>query len=203
MFVIYGKKAKLKRAWQLNHKCPHCSQENTINLGVATSYFHIFWIPFFPVGRKGFVTCTHCGYSGDVKETTMDIDNTYEAVKKEVKFPITYYSGLVLLAIFIGFVVFSIDDVEAKKTDHVENPKVGDVYITKSKGDKEYHAFKVVDVGKDTVYVHFNKYMSESALKMSFIDSDTSYLALPIPYAKTDLLEQFKSGEIYSIHRNE
>lgn len=203
MFLIYGRKAKLKRAWQLNHNCPHCSQPNTVTLGVATNYFHLFWIPFFPIGRTGVVSCSHCAYSGEVKDTTMDIDNTYEVLKKEVKYPVTYYSGLVIVALLVGFLIIDSNEVEAKKTDYVENPNIGDVYITKSKGDKEYHAFKVVEVGKDTVYVHFNKYMSKSALKMSFIDSDTSYLALPVPFAKTDLLEQFKSGEINSIHRNE
>jgi transcription elongation factor Elf1 len=203
MFFIYGRKSKLKKAWQVNHKCPHCSEVNTVTLGVATNYFHLFWIPFFPTGKTGVVSCSHCGYSGEVKDTTMDIDSSYEVLKNEVKFPITYYSGLVLLVLLIGFLIIGSNKVEAKKTDYIENPIQGDIYIAKSKGDKEYHSFKVVEVGKDTVYVNWNQYVSKSALKMSFADADTSYLAIPVAYAKKDLLEQFNSGEIISIHRDE
>ncbi|GAB2787192.1 hypothetical protein GCM10027275_34830 [Rhabdobacter roseus] len=201
MFLIRGRRTKFKKAWQLNAPCPNCEQKNTLALSVFTSYAHLFWIPFFSMGRTGAVLCSHCGYTEEVKKTNEEIYGLYNTLKSEVKIPLTYYMGFPLLFIVFFHSIISSNDVRAEKSEYLEHPEVGDVYVFKPTGQAEFMGFRVVDVQEDTLFVHMNMYGSTSGYKMETADVDTSYIDFRIGYPKAELKEWHQQNGIYSIKR--
>ncbi|MGI9545830.1 MAG: zinc-ribbon domain-containing protein [Flavobacteriaceae bacterium] len=47
--------------------CPNCGQKGSLTGSVAPHYFHLFWIPLFPVYTSRQVSCSYCkrGYVKD------------------------------------------------------------------------------------------------------------------------------------------
>lgn len=64
-------------------------------------YLHVFWIPFFPIGKKIFSECTHCKKTIEKDEFPQDLKSKYEERKDSVKRPFYHWAGLILVGVLI------------------------------------------------------------------------------------------------------
>ena len=118
--LVYGtgtKELGIKRIQ--GAKCPACESQSVHVIGKA-SYFHIFWIPILPYSKKVYPFCTNC----DLEINKQDIDQrTVDKIKQEkkgVKIPIYLFSGIILIALLITYLINDTIQHEKKVANYCE-----------------------------------------------------------------------------------
>lgn len=100
--LIFGTKTIPQKTLRIkNETCQHCSKIDTTTYTVATEYFHIFWIPTFPLPKKYSVYCEFCRNIFVNDEIKPNLYLVIQAFSKQIKTPIYYWVGTL-------FIVFSI-----------------------------------------------------------------------------------------------
>ena len=95
--IIFGSRATNIGSFESNSTCDYCMNKGAQHFVVYGKYAHIFWIPFFPIGRKAFSECTHCKKTITKKNFPPEVLQQYNHKKGEVKRPIWHWSGLILI----------------------------------------------------------------------------------------------------------
>jgi hypothetical protein len=200
--IVYGIKAKLLKTEMIAGNCPNCNTANSIQMNVFQRWAHIFWIPFFPIGKTGVSQCLHCKQVLKLKEMPADLKLSYENVKAQTSIPVWTFAGCGL--IIIGSIFFYISEKQkAKKVNEwVLAPQKNDVFQVKLKND-HYSLFKINKVVGDSVYLALNKYESdrEDGLRDIETKGDTAYENAQTGMAKAILADMAKNGEILDIER--
>ncbi len=80
-------------------ECSHCSQQTKHRISIFGKYAHIFWIPFFPMGKKGVSECNHCKRTLAPNEMSASLKLAYQKVSSVTKTPFWYWSGLILVGV--------------------------------------------------------------------------------------------------------
>ena len=102
--IISGRKASRLGSVDIpNSTCDYCEQGNTQQLTVFGKYAHIFWIPFFPIGRKAISECKHCKRTIEQKDFSPRLMEQYKFVKSSIKRPFWHWSGLGFIAIIFFY----------------------------------------------------------------------------------------------------
>ena len=57
--IVYGIKTKTLSSTPVECNCEHCNHSQQL-VHVSQRYFHIFWIPVLPLGKKSLIECQHC-----------------------------------------------------------------------------------------------------------------------------------------------
>lgn len=204
MFLIYGKRSLIiKKFTDHSHACPHCRGLN-LEVKVEKTYYHLFYIPFFPArGKFAVIACGDCGkpYKDPVIEADYydELEDTYE---KQTKNPIYLYTGLILSVLLVMFIIFSNLRYQQLKADCIANPQTGDTYQIREKraGRKYYYYVNVFRVSGDSVFAHpsHNEYLG-FVRKMATRDYfDTSLVR---PYTKQELRQMLEDGMIIKVER--
>jgi hypothetical protein len=107
--IIYGTGEKKLTFSQQPPKgrCPQCGKQE-ITFHFFRKYFHIFWIPVFPIGSRQVAHCEGCYASNEVsipQSLKLDLENA----KSRTSSPLYLYSGTVLIATIISL-FFYLDD---------------------------------------------------------------------------------------------
>ncbi len=101
--IIYGSRSVHLKSTQADKiTCPNCQTENSLILSVFGKHAHVFWIPLFPIGKKGFSQCQHCKQVLETREMPEQIKTAYKILKKDSKYRVWQYSGLIaFLVLFV------------------------------------------------------------------------------------------------------
>lgn len=197
--IIYGSRSKELAKEILMDKCQSCGKSNSIDMHVFQKYAHVFWIPFFPLGKTGVSQCDHCKQVLKLKEMPASLKASYENLKSQAKTPIWMFSGLALIAVLVTLVTINEKKKGEKNAQLILAPKVGDIFEIKTK-DNHYTLYKVDQVQGDSVFVQPNNYEVNKMtglndLKMKEYSSDIYGLS------KADLKKMLEEGEILDIDR--
>lgn len=105
--IIFGtSKERTKYSEHLNSsRCPHCHQQNTMTAHVFMRYAHVWYIPFFPVGKRLVATCSHCKAGYELKELPGNEAAQGRLVLAKARYPLSYWSILIVIALLILLVV--------------------------------------------------------------------------------------------------
>ena len=200
--IIYGRKATQVATESITDKCPNCGTLNNIQMTVFQKYAHIFWIPFFPIGKTGVTQCAHCKQVLQKKEFTGSLSSSYETLKTNSKTPIWTFSGLALLSALVIWGVISSKEKDEKNAKLILMPQKGDIYEIK-KDYKEYTLYKVDNVAGDTVFILVNQYGTNKISGLSDLKNkgEEAFNQEPLPFMKTELKEMLEKGEIIDIDR--
>lgn len=196
MFVFYGKrKARIKRYTDNSHACQSCGIFD-FDVKVYREFYHIFFIPAFPVGYKSVeIRCKSCGEPLRLEA----LKKQYESASRT---PFYLFSFLILFVGLILFLVYEIDKTQKEKANFVLNPKVGDVYTIRREVNNipTYYFLRLNRISGDTVIalhsnLEYSDYISELNADDFFVKEDEIYLM------KSDLKQMLDSLEINSIER--
>lgn len=111
--IFFGRKATKIGELNISHaKCPHCENTDTQHVTVFGKYFHIYWIPFFPIGKEAVAECTHCMRTISQKEFPQNLKNRYEQSRDQIKRPVWHWAGLGVIGALI--VLIGIIDATAE-----------------------------------------------------------------------------------------
>lgn len=180
--------------------CPSCGSQGTLSIHVYRNHAHVFWVPMFPIEKKGFSQCQHCKNVLEPKEMPNAIKAEFEQVKSNSKGPIWQFSGLGLFAILIAVAVYANNENSKLDLEYLQTPQVGDVYEYKIESGR-YSTLKVVEVAGDSVFVSPNDYEINKRTKLDEIDKAENYGELSYSISTKELKEMYDSGEIFDVNR--
>jgi hypothetical protein len=108
--IFYGSKGKLLAQAKINGTiCQHCHEPAPQNISTFGKYAHIYWIPFFPIGKVGVAECTNCKRTIEKKEFTPQLLSKYKELSHQHKTPLWFFSGpLAIIGIMACFNLMSL-----------------------------------------------------------------------------------------------
>lgn len=200
--IVYGTRTKQLAKEVLLDKCTNCGTQNSIEFYIFQKYAHVFWIPFFPVGKTAVSQCDHCKQVLKLKEMPSSLKATYENLKAQTKTPIWTFSGLALVAILISIGVVTAQRDDAKNAKLILSPQNGDVFEVKTE-DNQYTLYKVDNVKEDSVFLRINEYETNKLSGLNDLKrkGDKAYSEETFQVSKSELKEMLSKGEIMDIER--
>ena len=169
-------------------------------MSVYRKHAHIFWIPLFPIGKKGLSQCQHCKQVLEVKQMPDTVRRDYEQLKHDTKGPLWQFAGLGIIAFLI--VMGSFASVKNKKLaqDYLASPQKGDVYEFKTETGS-YSTLKVMAISTDSVWVAPNEFEISKRSRIYKIDKPKNYLKITYSISKNKLKKQYDTGVIFDVNR--
>jgi hypothetical protein len=201
--IVYGTRATLRKTEYIFDACPSCRATNSVQVSVYQRYAHVFWIPFFPIGKTGISVCNSCRQVLKKDQMPAALRMSYDNLKSQTKIPVWNFTGLFLIAAIIIAVTVSQKQTAEKVTKLLSSPKINDIFSVKMKDD-EYTLLKVKKVEGDTVYFFPNKLETnqESDLSNLFLKGDEGFdHTMTYGLARSTLETMNKKDEIIDIDR--
>ena len=203
--IIYGAKAvHLKTVKSTNGICPNCNTKRELSISIFRKHAHVFWMPLFPLWKKGISECNHCKKVMKFKEMPESVKLEYQNLKANTKGPIWQFSGLALILVLTyGLTVMSklgSESYQKKKLELFNSPMKGDIYEYVIKTGK-YTTIKIVEVSIDSIYFSPNNYESNSIIKLHKINKVENYSDKIYSISKEKVKEMYTSGEIIGVKR--
>lgn len=201
--VFYGSKAsKLKEGQLINVKCPNCTEGQTMHYTIYGKYAYVYWIPLFPMGKTYVLECNHCKRTYNLKELPEQIKQKFELEKTGVRFPLWYFSGLIIITLAILVATYLSKKDDENDTLYINNPRIGDVYSVKASQTGYYTSMKVTTVTSDSIYVIFNDYEIDRKSKIYKINKTENYTTELDGYSKLEIKTLFEQEYIYEVDRD-
>lgn len=199
--IFYGRRASTLKHGQIhNVTCPNCQNSTSMHYSIFGKYAHIYWIPTFPMGKENILECNHCKQTYKLKELPDQIKQKFE-LEKHSGVPIWHFTGLIIIACFIGLLTYNSHKDDLNKQAYSEHPEVGDVFSIKSETEGRFTCFKVHKVTGDSLFVVFNDYEIDKKYSIDEIDNYSNYTSEPEGYKISEIKALFDDGIIYDIDR--
>lgn len=200
--IVYGTKAvNLHSKTSKTTTCPNCQTEGSITFHIFRKHAHIFWIPLFPIGKKGFSECAHCKNVLEPKEMPRNMQTEFNLIKSEARGPIWQFAGIGLFIVMMVWGAFASKQNKKLELEYLAAPAVNDVYEYKSESGN-YSTMKVLEVTDDSIFVSPNLYESTKKSKVYKIDKEENYSDDIYGLSRYDLRSMYSSGEIFDINRD-
>lgn len=199
--IIYGSKAVHLNTKQITSKaCPNCDSQGTLSLSVYRKHAHIFWIPLFPLWKKGVGFCSNCKHEFKIKELPENVKMDYDNLKADSRGPIWQFTGLGLIACLIGWASYASGETEKQELEYIAAPLAGDVYDYKLEF-RRYTTLKIDRVTSDSIFVFENQYEINKVTKIYKIDKPENYSEVSYGIPRVSLEGMLNGGDIISIDR--
>lgn len=199
--IIFGSNSSHLKSEHLQEiACPHCQNADSIDISVFGKYVHLFWIPFFPMGKVGASQCRHCRQTLKEKEMPENFKAAFKEFKSQLKTPIWHFSGLILLILFIGWSVYAVNQNKKETQLLISDPQVGDVYEYKTDADY-YSLMKVTAIEGQSIIFVPNDYEVARESKLNRIDKPENYSPDEYEMSLEDLVELYNTGQIVDVNR--
>lgn len=201
--MIYGSKARAIWTGQepTDVACGSCGGK-TLRPRVFQRYFHIFWIPFFPIGKKVFFECARCKQTIEPKEGPAALVPLARKAKAAAKTPKYLFLGLAALVVLVGVAKFQSWAETRHSKAWAASPAVGDLYVldvTKVLPAMEKDTFKYVvarvdKVSSEEVEIVFGSYGyafptgAEKAIKKGEARKNGYFTAQHLPLERSQIV---------------
>lgn len=196
MFIFYGRKiARIKTFTDHQHACPHCKAFD-IDIEVYKEYFHLYWIPAFPIGvERSIIECNQCRN----RISSNALSQQYE---QKARSPIYFYVWTILFAVLIGTVIYSNIQDRYKTAALAAEPKIGDVYSFRKEDDKKtsWYFLRVIRVEGDTITAYHNNFVYSRQVD-NFSEGDFFDQSEELMFLKPQLKKLQEDGDIDAINR--
>lgn len=203
--IFYGSKSSEIGKGQIrNVTCPHCESNISMTYSVFGRYAHIYWIPFFPIGKENILECNSCKSSYFLKDLSPTIKEKFkqENEKSPIKSPINHFSGLFIAVIGIGIATFFSFKSDSETKEFAKNPKVGDVFYEKTLKSGWFSSARIIKVTKDSVFSLENNMETDQKSSVDEIAGKEANFTLPWSMTKKQYLDYvIKTDTIYEIKR--
>lgn len=110
MIFFFGTRAsKIAERHLKNTNCEHCQTQDSFKLSTFASYFHLFWIPVFPLFKTEVAECQHCKKTYDSAEFSEKIKRSIERENdlNRAKRPMWHGCGCLIIVALIAFSLIS------------------------------------------------------------------------------------------------
>jgi len=196
MLLYHGRKtARIKKFTDHQHHCPNCKAFD-LNVQVYRDYYHIFFIPFVPLGDKTVkIRCNSCGSPVRSESKEKEYANVAGT-------PFYLYSILIFVPAIVIFFVSANLYTQTKKKEYVQNPQINDVYLIRSSDMfHSYSFYKIVGIQENLVQILHGKY-EYLEYPGNFSDNDYFMKDDTLVFLKSKLEMMLDSAEINTVSRN-
>jgi len=197
MFFVFGRRvARIAKFTDKEYICYPCKAFER-EVKVFMPYFHLCYIPVFPIGKKQFeVRCANCG--DDTKS-----ENLIKKYEKRARTPVYLFSALILAALIGAYWIYWNSDNQKNNAQYVANPMVGDVYTVREHrtGGTTWYFLRLAEIKGDTLMaihssLEYNNFVNATEGDDYFVKNDTSL------HTRKELTNMLEDGEIYRVRRN-
>ncbi len=110
--IIFGTRSKNIGSEQAEVTCGHCESNNSIWVYIYRSYFHIFWIPAFPLWKSSASQCSHCKQVLEEYQYNPELVKADKLARKNAKTP--WWMWFWLLALLVLAIAISLTSIFTK-----------------------------------------------------------------------------------------
>lgn len=200
--IIYGSNASLIANSKPTHiQCPQCQEHGTVEFEILSRYAHVFWIPFFPIGKKGVAVCSNCNFNPGKKEMNKAYSDEITNLKSISRPPIWHFTGLAVLLLAIVTGVYAVEQEKKSEVKLLQSIATGDIYEFKSE-DGNFSSMKVNRVTTDSVYMLYNLYSINKRNHVYEINIDSNFTKEEFAYSKQEIVDLYETGEFIHIKRD-
>ena len=199
--IFYGTKgAHLHSEKVSGVKCNHCEQQNAHTISIFSKYFYIYWIPIFPIGKKGVSECNHCKATYERKNMSEQLKLAHDNVKRNTKTPFTHWIGSLLMGAIILFGIYSVQQHGKDIVTYINAPQINDIVEYKS-SDNAYSTVKVTNVTPDSIFFVANSMEISRKSKLYKIDKEKNYTAERFGMSLADYKKAFDDNYFLDVDR--
>ncbi len=108
--VIIGTNSYIIKQGELtNINCTNCNTNSSSDYNVYGKYLFYFLFPLFPIEKKYIVECNNCNITSEYGSFSDQIVKKLKIEKERnpAKYPIWFYSGLIIFGTLIGLLFYS------------------------------------------------------------------------------------------------
>ncbi|WP_298423573.1 hypothetical protein [uncultured Kordia sp.] len=206
--IVYGTSSKDLGTRKLQGvKSPNC-ESSDIYATAVVKYAHIFWIPLFPYSKKYFTTCEGTGQVLEGKEMPQKLKDKLALEKHHFKTPFYLFSGLIIIALLIGYGFYASNQHDKEMAEHVTHIEANDIMVFR-KGSKEYSFAKVTEVKNDSIFIKLGQYSYEGGYSAptksefnSKTDTVSDFYAETTDYIlQADINDLYEKEELVEIYK--
>lgn len=202
--VFWGIKSKKLREGELTDiPCEHCGETETyMEYTFIQKYFHLYFVPLFPLKRKLEVYCDDCcvTYSGNKIPKAAVKKLNHITDRHPVRTPVWMFSGAAVLVLFFTWAFYQSGKNDNLEAGYIDNPKKGDVYFFDSASVK-YSTLRIDKVDKDTVHYTINDTFVSKYVKVFSINKDKYYTDKKGSESRKRIKRLYQKDSIISISR--
>ncbi|HNP33323.1 MAG TPA: zinc-ribbon domain-containing protein [Flavobacterium sp.] len=204
----YGIKSKTLREGELtNLHCEYCGEDETyMEYTFSQKYFHLYFIPIFPLRKKVAVCCDDCGmeyYNDSIPKAAAKRLNQIKD-RHPIRTPVWMYSGSIIIVLFFIWAFWQSGRHDVTEGEYIKEPKKGDVFYIESKPKKYstvYTTWRIDKVDKENVYVTYNDSSVSKYTAVFGILNQRYYTTKKGIYTRKKIQELYKKDSIVSITR--
>lgn len=105
--IFYGTKQIPVHLSEEMVKCPACETDQWADILYYSEYFHIYWLPVFPVDKKKTLVCNNCGLQRHGLEPSEKLLPNYSLMKKNFRHPWYTWSVILFIIMIIVYAILS------------------------------------------------------------------------------------------------
>jgi len=105
--LIFGIRSTLLHQFHITQKCGNCNNAETVNMYVFQKYFHIFWVPVFPIGQRTVSQCTFCKQVLETNQMPASYSDALSDFQQQTKTPWWAFIGLGIIGLIFLVGLFS------------------------------------------------------------------------------------------------
>ena len=200
--IVYGTRSSQLAKEMVPQKCTNCGTPNSVDLYLFQKYAHVFWIPFFPIGKTSVSQCNNCKQVLKQNEMPPALQSSYENLRKDYRPPVWMFAGLALVALLIIGATVADKRKNEKNAQLILVPRHGDVFEIKTKSN-QYTLYRVQEVRGDSAYLQLNNYETNKMTGLAELKSkgDEAYSDELFSFSTAELKAMLEKGEIMNIER--
>ncbi len=200
--IVLGSNSALVHKEFIIEPCPVCNHINCVEMNVLQKYAHVFWIPFFPVGKTGISICGHCKKVMKLGEMPETYKQAYHNARLQSKTPVWTFSGLALTGLVALWITYNINKNNQLYNELLASPRKEDLYKVKTE-ESRYKLYKVSRVNGDTVFVRYSRTDAGKSKNTKYIlqQGEEAFYKEENPVLKTDLQKMLEEGRLLSVER--
>ncbi|HPF11598.1 MAG TPA: hypothetical protein PKW08_09540 [Flavobacteriaceae bacterium] len=202
--IFYGHNSTVIKKGKINNvTCPNCNAITSMNFVIWGRYGHLYWIPFFSLGKTNILECDSCRRTFTVGEVPQAIKVKFDFAKQGAKIPFWYYSGLMLIAGVILIGIYFARVQKSLEKEYLNEPHVGDVYHFKDPTSHYYSTMKITGLDGNTLFFVVNDYETDRMSGVDEINVLDNYTNILDTLLLFEVRLLYEDGVIYKIKRSE
>lgn len=199
--IFYGTKGSHLHSERVSGvKCNHCGQQDSHTISIYGRYFYLYWIPIFPIGKKGISECNHCKATYERKDMSEQLKLAHDNVKRTTKSPVTHWVGSVIIGGLIAFGLYAANQHEKDVVNYINEPQVNDIVEYKS-SDSAYSTLKVTKVTQDSIFFVANSMEISRKSRLYKIDKEKNYNAERYGISLSEYKSAFENNDFLDVDR--
>ncbi len=193
--------------------CGYCGKDQHATYGII-QYFHIFFVPMFPISRQPVMQCLHCKkmlVGGEIDQPARG------EIVRQAFTPLqtaTTFIGTILAALWVLLIVVQDCGDSGKEAEYLRNPAAGDYYVVRASAFGTapearigYAIMQVVAVSGQKVELHLGQaryadtQRARGALRAREMELSGYFDPAPIELPVAEIESLKSNGGISSVER--